>query len=399
MSQKDVNKPSLLYVHDHRFGLHNGRVYSRSAYPARHWDRYDTLFSSLKVIGRVSAVDEVVAQKLDPSEHPSVVFDLIGEQKRKRVCLGWLDTVGRIRRSVREFDAVVIRIPNRYAFVVATIAHSQQKPIGIEVSGCAWDAYWNHGSLLAKLYAPFAYLAMRRVAKLADAALYVTRRFLQRRYPTGKGTPSFSASNVEIASTISSDSARQLTRRIKDRSPIVFGTIGNYRTKYKGIHDAISACGKLKTTLADFEYRILGAGDTGPYKAIAETLGIAERVRFDGTLPPGERVLQWLDEIDIYLQPSYQEGLPRTLVEAMSRGKIAIGSTVGGIPELLSPEFLHPPGDVDELVHRIESTLDRDDHDWIIGRNIEKSREYLASRLQGARRSFLQSLIEKVDSI
>ena len=64
----------------------------------------------------------------------------------------------------------------------------------------------------------------------------------------------------------------------------------------------------------------------------------------------------WLDDIDIYLQPSFQEGLPRATIEAMSRGAACVGSTCGGIPELLPPERLHHPGDaarLAEIVRRL----------------------------------------------
>ena len=45
------------------------------------------------------------------------------------------------------------------------------------------------------------------------------------------------------------------------------------------------------------------------------------------------------DNIDVFIMPSLQEGLPRSMVEAMSRGCNVIGSRVGGIPELLDDNF------------------------------------------------------------
>ena len=51
---------------------------------------------------------------------------------------------------------------------------------------------------------------------------------------------------------------------------------------------------------------------------------------------PHEKVFAWLkNDIDVYIQPSLQEGLPRALIEAMSVGLPCIGSDVAGIPELL----------------------------------------------------------------
>jgi glycosyltransferase involved in cell wall biosynthesis len=100
---------------------------------------------------------------------------------------------------------------------------------------------------------------------------------------------------------------------------------------------------------ADVELRILGGGDPQTLRAQAARLQISDRVSFDGTLPAGAPVRRWLDQLDIYAQPSLTEGLPRGLIEAMSRGLPAAASNVGGIPELLEDRFLFRPDDVGTL--------------------------------------------------
>ena len=66
----------------------------------------------------------------------------------------------------------------------------------MEVVGCPWDAYWNY-SLKGKIVAPFATYMMKRRVKSAPFVLYVTNKFLQKRYPT-KGKK-INCSNVELA--------------------------------------------------------------------------------------------------------------------------------------------------------------------------------------------------------
>lgn len=85
-------------------------------------------------------------------------------------------------------------------------------------------------------------------------------------------------------------------------------------------------------------------------------------MHFAGTLEGGDPVLNWLDEVDIYLQPSLKEGLPRALVEAMSRGCPAIGSRLAGIPELLADEDLIQPGNSSELRDVLKRRVE--DHAW-----------------------------------
>lgn len=77
--------------------------------------------------------------------------------------------------------------------------------------------------------------------------------------------------------------------------------------------------------------------------SFAGRLGVADRVTFVGTVPAGAAVRAHLDAADLVVVPSRTEGLPRALIEAMARGLPAVGTTVGGIPELLADVDLVPP--------------------------------------------------------
>src|SRR5699024_6751625 len=92
------------------------------------------------------------------------------------------------------------------------------------------------------------------------------------------------------------------------------------------------------------EYQAVGGGSPTRLKHLARELGIEDRVKFLGPLDH-DAVFSWLETVDIYAQLSRTEGLPRALVEAMSRGCACIGTEVGGIPELLEATDLVPTKD------------------------------------------------------
>jgi len=135
------------------------------------------------------------------------------------------------------------------------------------------------------------------------------------------------------------------------------GVIGTLFVRYKGSDTGIKAIGKLVAIGHDVELRVLGSRNARPYADLAKRLGISDRVIFNGTLPAVEPVLSWLDEIDIYIQPSRHEGLPRALIEAMSRVCPAIGSTVGGILELLPEKFVFTQGESGNLAEILDRMI------------------------------------------
>jgi glycosyltransferase involved in cell wall biosynthesis len=84
------------------------------------------------------------------------------------------------------------------------------------------------------------------------------------------------------------------------------------------------------------------------------------------------------------------------MVEAMARGLPCIGSTVGGIPELLPPEDLVPPNDVEALAQKIMEVVgDPERLARMSRRNWEKAKEYRNEVLQVRRVAFYKYVKEK----
>ncbi len=171
--------------------------------------------------------------------------------------------------------------------------------------------------------------------------------------------------------------------------PTIFGMIGNLEVKYKGHETAVRALSLLSEKKIDFRLKCLGAGDKTRLSKAAESLGIKDKVEFSGTLPRGNAVMEWLDKIDVFLIPSYTEGLPRALVEAMSRGCPCVGTTAGGIPELLSDKVIVKPKDYKELASVIYTLIS--DVEVLKEQakcNFEKSKEYTCDVLNNRRNNF-----------
>lgn len=396
LSRKTLN---AVWVHDHFFEKKkDGSVWSESQFEKSLWSRYLEHFSSLTVIGRdrlfgpvsekgwyVESSTDRVHFKLFPSLSGQV--NMVKNSRRVHTLL---------INEIKDHDAVIVRLPSELGYAAIKCAKKLNKPYAVEVVGCAWDALFYYGSTVAKLYAPVAMARMKRAVYHADHALYVTKAFLQNRYPT-KSTISLSASNVSLEALDN----EVLDRRLKkitgpNNGKIILGMIGSLVHKYKGLHLLLCALRGLFEKYPDIKLRVLGTGDVNPWKELAKKYGVSEVVQFDGVLSERNKVLNWLDNIDIYVQPSLQEGLPRALIEAMSRGLPCIGSDAAGIPELLDRADIFRKGSSDQLLRILSSKLlDRDWQMNAASRNFTTASEYQSNILVPKRFKFFESFSQR----
>lgn len=95
------------------------------------------------------------------------------------------------------------------------------------------------------------------------------------------------------------------------------------------------------------------------------------------------------DSLDLYIQPSKQEGLPRAVIEAMSRGCPVIGTNIAGIPEPFAPECLFKKSSarvVQESIEKIVSSNMRK----LAKENFQKAQNYEKDKLEKKREKFMK---------
>jgi glycosyltransferase involved in cell wall biosynthesis len=128
----------------------------------------------------------------------------------------------------------------------------------------------------------------------------------------------------------------------------------------KGVFELVDAARRLRQRGLDFRLVMCGSG--GQYDALVEQCGqdpLAGTVEFRGWVDePKKRAA--LAEADLLVLPSYHEGLPNSLVEAMAAGLPVVTTPVGGIPCLVESGrngLLVPPRDAEKLADAIETLL------------------------------------------
>lgn len=262
---------------------------------------------------------------------------------------------GAVRKAVEKADLILARFASFSSSFVCSVAHKMGKPVFAEVMSCGWDGLWNHG-LMGKLAAPIMFFAVRTSLRNADYALYVTEEFLQKRYPCKNKTVGVSDVVIEeISDAVRQKRSEKIAQT--DSHNITLMTSGAVNVWYKGQHFVIRAIPYLNKIGIRVKYYCVGQGDTVYLKKIAKKCGVEDQVVFTGAVSH-EDVFKLLDQCDIYIQPSLQEGLPRALVEAMSRGCPAIGARTGGIPELLPTDCIIKRKSVKSIAETIKKMLD-----------------------------------------
>lgn len=126
--------------------------------------------------------------------------------------------------------------------------------------------------------------------------------------------------------------------------------------KNKGIYDLLTLISKHHSELTShFIFHIGGNGEIDKVCNFIKQNHLDDVVKFEGWVS-GSKKQELLSLADVYILPSYNEGLPLSVLEAMSYKLPIISTTVGGIPEIVENGingFLITPGDQEAIFDRI----------------------------------------------
>ena len=364
----------LLFVHDHKFRKVENVLYSTGGLNNEVLERYSKNASQVTVIARI------FEEGKSENKWSKITNKKILIKGDKGLYYN------NLKQEILMCDKMIIRLPRFLGVQALRLNRKIGKPYMIEMVACPWDALWNHG-FAGKILAPYIFFRNRKELKDAPMVLYVTNQFLQYRYPT-KGKA------IGCSDVVISDFNENILNRRREKiehcgKKKILGTIAAINVKYKGQQYIIESLGKLKRQgKEDFEYQLVGNGDSSFLKSIAKKNNVEEQVKFIGGLPH-EKIFEWLDSIDIYVQPSRQEGMPRALIEAMSRGIPAFGAKTGGIPELLPEQYLfsNSSKNINEIIKILES-LQNGNMMQLAEQNYEVAKKYRGKEIQKVREEF-----------
>lgn len=381
---------NLLFIHDHPFYKENESVYSGGAFPHYVWNNYLKKFKELTVFGRLShnknqkivlAKNETQNISFKLTNYYGSVFSLFNNFNKLRNELSY---------EIEKVDVVLVRLPSVLGFISAFIAKKHNKKIIVEQVGNAKEALSAHGSFIGKIASPVFEFVNKYIVRNADYVIYVTKKKLQISYPTKCASESIS--DVVIHKVLSKEELRleRYTSRV-----IKIGLIGGFDAKYKGQDVLLKAISILSAEIkSHIELYFVGKGNNSWLLGIADKLGLTGTIKFIGPKESGKEIFDFLETLSLYIQPSYTEGMPRALLEAMSVGTPVLGSYVGGIPDVINKEFLHKPGDYITLSNQIRDLyLDRKKLEKEALRSLETASAFQIDKLDLKREVFYNHIL------
>ncbi len=158
---------------------------------------------------------------------------------------------------------------------------------------------------------------------------------------------------LENAIPLNAYQSVSVEERKKSNGPVILfaGEVG----ERKGIYDLLSVIPDLVRQVPRITLLLAGNGELDKVRFVAESLNIETHLQLTGWVP-AEKMTQFYLQADLFVLPSYHEGMPMAILEAMACGLPVVSTRVGGIAELIKEGengFLINPGDRQALLEAL----------------------------------------------
>ena len=160
---------------------------------------------------------------------------------------------------------------------------------------------------------------------------------------------------VENYSILKEDAMNARLNRTCNKKILFLGEIG----KRKGCYDIPPIAKKINGIFPEVEFVIAGSGEVENLKSILSKKGLDKNVIFPGWVRD-DRKDKLLRECDIFFLPSYNEGMPMSILDAMGYGLPIVSTNVGGITKIVldgENGYICSPGDVDGFVDKLAELI------------------------------------------
>lgn len=265
--------------------------------------------------------------------------------------LFFLKAYGKLKKLIRSdtFDIIHMHMSYKGSFYrkyyVAKLCKKHGKKVIIHLHGSEFKDFYNKGNEKRKSQ-------IRELFAIADCSIALGtdwKIFIQSIVP-GAGV-------TVINNAVPIPDVPEKTVK-EERTFLFLGAL----IKRKGVIDLLAALKQIKENgIHGWHVLIAGSGEEEPeLKAFVKSNDMEKEVEFLGWINNDQK-RELFEKSDVLVLPSYNEGLPMAILEAMSYGLPIVSTGVGSIPEAVSSNgFLVKPGDIDCLAENMKALICND---------------------------------------
>lgn len=218
----------------------------------------------------------------------------------------------------------------------------------------------SRGFDLSRIPDPFTRHLVKKTLKKASFTLTVSEELRQRAIllgaPPERTRTIHNGCDPEVFHLSDRSSARSdLGVRADSHLVLYVGRVD----RLKGVQELLDAVARLVPNDPHLEVAFIGEGPMVEIlRKECSQQGFGDHVRFLGVRTPAE-TSRWIAASNLLCLPSYSEGCPNVIIEALSCGRAVVASDVGGIPELVNSScgILVPPRDAAQLAEALQEAL------------------------------------------
>lgn len=334
---------------DHHFEVTpDGQVWVENIHDGLFWQRYLEVFDEIGVLCRMRKVDKTEKKAQLLSSFKNVTFLPVTDFRGPKTLA---KQYFQIRKDIRiafdtyRPDCVIARLPSTVGAMAGKLALRQGLPLAVEVVADPMHAY-AHSGIVGKLAGKIYTRTLKKMCRKANGTSYVTRETLQKSYPAGGFTTDYSS--VDLTDDF------YYERSQEDVKLNTILHISNIHSPLKGLDTFLKALAKVRSQSEDICAVVVGEGSMRKhYESLAQQLGVGQAVHFTGAIADKSMLRQVMMDADALVLPTQAEGLPRVILECMATSLPCISTPVGGVPELLPPEMMLSPFDVDGFAEKL----------------------------------------------
>lgn len=382
---------NLLLVTDHIFSLYKNQLFDNYCFGQDFFEDYLSCFKNIELVARVrihnnrpSGLKEIQTKRihLNPIPNTTGIPWILYSKKL---------TYDILNSIQGKFDYTISRVPSQSGYWAARYSYKRNIPFMVEIIGDPSESITHINSFnpLYRIFSKIETEKLKKISLVAKCISYVNKEPLSSRYPSNDNAKKDYISSIRLPAN-----KIIFSKQFVNLNTINIVHVGSLIPIKKQI-DILKCARILKTRNINFHLNIIGGGPLmSQLKYMAVNLEIADNISFLGHISNDETIISYYDNAHLFILTSASEGLPRSMIEAMARGLPVISTNVGGIPEIISPEYLVSVGDYFGMAEKIISLFKNklDDIPAISMNNIIIARKFANEVLSAKRKNLYDYL-------